>query len=135
MRSTWNILIASGSLDNRKELIRVLDGLPVNVFVSHNLDEATQVLAQQRIDLVFCDAFLPDGTYRDLLPTPPISKAPIVVAAHSWDRDAHLEAMQHGAFGTLRCPLQPTDVELMVIRASHERERVEMLTEPYRMTA
>lgn len=136
MRSTWNVLIASSCLDNRKELTRVLDGFPVSVFLSHNLHEAMQVLVQQQIVLVFCDAFLPDGTYRDLLPTPPISKARVVVTAHAWDREAHLEALQHGAFATLRCPLQPTDVELMVIRASHQREQLEMMrTEPYGMSA
>ena len=123
MPSMWSVLIVSSSVEDRKDLIRILDRLPLNLIVAPNLHEAADALRRHHIDFAFCHATLPDGSYRNLLSLTGCANLPIAVSSHSWDREAHTEALQQGAFATLRCPLQPTDVELVVIRASrHARQ-------------
>jgi DNA-binding NtrC family response regulator len=130
MPTSWNILVASARLENRRALIRVLDGLPVNVIASSTLSQARDVLAKQEIHLVFCDDCLPGGTYRDLLSVPTVGKPRFVVTAESWQLENHQETLGRGAFDLLRCPIQPTDVELIVIRAARDLQQPE-----YRMSA
>lgn len=136
MQNTWSLLIVSGCLENRREILRILDSLPVNVLIAHNLNDAMEALGKQRTEMVLCDSFLPDGTYRELLANLELANIPTVIMTHAWDREIQSDAILRGAFDTLRCPLQPTDVELLVIRAARERYHVELLqTETYRMIA
>jgi DNA-binding NtrC family response regulator len=130
MQTSWNILVASARLENRRALIRILDGLPVNVIASSTLNQARDVLTRQEIQLVFCDDCLPGGTYRDLLSVPTVGKPRFVVTAESWELEGHQRERGEGAFDLLRCPIQPTDVELIVIRAARDFREPE-----YRMTA
>lgn len=129
MQTSWNILVASARLENRRALIRILDGLPVNVIASSTLSQARDVLTRQEVHLVFCDDSLPGGTYRDLFSAPTIRKPRFVVTMESSELEGDQEASE-GAFALLRCPIQPTDVELIVIRVARELQQPE-----YRMTA
>lgn len=129
MQSSWNILVASARLESRRALIRILDGLPVNVIASSTLSQARDVLTRQEVHLVFCDDCLPGGTYRDLFSVPTIGKPQFVVTMESSELEGDQESSE-GAFALLRCPIQPTDVELIVIRVARELQQPE-----YRMTA
>jgi DNA-binding NtrC family response regulator len=130
MQTSWNILVVSARLENRRALVRILDGLPTNVIASSTLSQAWDVLAKQEIHLVFCDDCLPGGTYRDLLSVPTVGKPRFVVIADPWQLESPQGAMEEGAFDLLRRPIQPTDVELIVIRAARDLRQPE-----YRMTA
>lgn len=130
MQTSWNILVASARLENRRALIRILDGLPVNVIASSTLSQARDVLTRQEVHLVFCDDCLPGGTYRDLFSVLAIGKPRFVVTMESSELEGDQEALGEGAFALLRCPIQPTDVELIVIRVARELQQPE-----YRMTA
>jgi DNA-binding NtrC family response regulator len=76
--------------------------------------------------MIFCDESLVGGTYCDLLnPSVRRKRLPVVIAIRNGDWDEYLEAMRLGAFDAVRYPLQPTDIELAVLRAAREnREAV-----------
>jgi DNA-binding NtrC family response regulator len=118
MCDSWNVLIVSSHLENRRALVRILDCLPVNVTVSCALFQAQEVLAGREIHIVFCDDSLPAGTYRDLLSMRSIAKPCVVVMTQTAEPGYRYETIVQGAFDVLRCPLESTDVELIVIRAA-----------------
>jgi DNA-binding NtrC family response regulator len=123
MCDSWNVLIVSSHLENRRALVRILECLPVNVIVSCALFQAQEVLAAQEVHIVFCDDILPAGTYRDLLSMRSIAKPCVVVMAQTSEPEYRYETIVQGAFDVLRCPLESTDVELIVIRAARELRR------------
>jgi DNA-binding NtrC family response regulator len=73
---------------------------------------------------MFCEENFADGSYRDLLAVARTAqtKTPLVLMLSTGEWDEYLEAMSLGATEALRCPLQPTDVELTLIRAAREED-------------
>lgn len=130
MAGRWDVLVASSDVEERRNLVRIFEGLSLNVISCNGLSQANEVLSNQPVDLVFCDDSLSDGSYRDLLSTrKPREKAPrIVVTSRTWEWEEYLEAMRLGAFDVVRRPWHPTDVEMVVITAMREdlqtRERM-----------
>jgi DNA-binding NtrC family response regulator len=83
--------------------------------------------------LVFCDDYLVDGSYPQLLSSfrksGEVGRFIVTTSEGEWED--YLDATRLGAFDMIRWPLQPTDVELIVIRAMHnDRQNV-----PHHMTA
>jgi len=124
MSESLGVLVASSQLENRRALIEVLEGLSADVTSSSSIEQASEVLAKQPIELVFCDDELPDGSYRDLLPAARHRQQGIrvVVITRTGEWEEYLEAMRLGAFDFIRGPMHPTDVELVVSRAQHEQD-------------
>ena len=121
MLRQWNILVACKEMDNRNALIHMLDGMTANVLSCSTLSQVREILSSQKIELIFCDERLSDGSFSELLRPRPnwVSKPLIVVIYHSGEWKECKEAVQLGAFEALSSPLHPTDVELAVIRAMH----------------
>jgi DNA-binding NtrC family response regulator len=122
MAMHWDVLVASSDVEERRNLVRLFEGLSLNVIICNALSQANEVLSRQSVDLVFCDDSLSDGSYRDLLSVKkPRGKAPrVVVTSHSWEWEEYLEAMRLGAFDVVRRPWHPTDVEMVVLSAMRE---------------
>lgn len=118
-----DILVTSSRVEDRRALMRILDGLPINVFSSSTVKQAEEVMSQKKLALVFCDEHLPDGSYRELLSrSRATQKHPrLVVTTHTGEWNEYLEATRRGAFDVIRYPLQPADVELIVIRAMRDQ--------------
>jgi DNA-binding NtrC family response regulator len=110
---------------NRNALIHMLEGMSVSVFSCSTLRQAKEVLSRQKIELVFCDENLSDGSFRDLLRPNQfwISSPQIVVIFRFGEWAEHMEALQLGDFEVISSPLHPTDVELAVIRAMRDGGR------------
>jgi DNA-binding NtrC family response regulator len=128
----WDVLIVSARRENRKALLQIFEGLPLNIFTAATIEEAQEVLSSQLLEVIFCEEFLPDGSYRQLL-EPLVTKnsaTRFVVTLCTGEWDEYLQAMNLGATEVLRCPLQSIDVELVLIRAGRDRERqrLQMLT-------
>ena len=82
------------------------------------------MFANQRIDLVFCDRGLADGTYRDILAMTH-SKSPrvrLVVTSRLADWEEYLEALDNGAFDLIASPSQTADIVRVINQAQHEDE-------------
>jgi DNA-binding NtrC family response regulator len=125
MLRRWDVLVACAEMGNRNTLIRMLEGMSVSAFSCYTLSQAKEVLSSQKIDLVFCDENLSDGSYRDLLRANQvwIGRPHIVVIGRFGEWAEYREALRLGVFGVISSPLYPTDVELAVIRAMRDGVR------------
>lgn len=121
LQTQLNVLVASSNLENRRALIQILEELPLNVYSSSTLKQAEEVLSSRPFALVFCDDHLVDGGYGQLLGEVRMSKdnSRFIVTTSKGEWEDYLDATHLGAFDMIRWPLQPTDVELIVIRAMH----------------
>jgi DNA-binding NtrC family response regulator len=122
MRQELNLLIVSSSLDNKKTLLSIIAGLPVNVYTTAKIEQAWEVLLDKSVDIILCDETLPDGTYQDFLcavhSEHKMTRFVVLLSSDVWE--AYLEAIRLGACDVIRCPYQPTDIELVLIRASRD---------------
>lgn len=114
-------LVVSCQLESRQSLVRCLESLGLDVVACSNRGQAEEVLERRLFDLVFCDEFLPDGAYFDLISSTARSRAPkVVVMTRNGDWDLYFEALKEGAFDVLRHHGYSTDLEMVVIRALRE---------------
>lgn len=113
------ILIVSCRPDNRKMLLRVFEGQPIDSYSAPTLEQAKEALRLRPFSVVFCEERLSDGTYADLLRDVRAISEEIrfVVMLCTGEWEEYLEALRIGAEEVLRCPLQPTDVDLALIHA------------------
>jgi len=129
-KAAWEILIASSDLDTRRDLARILHAQGCAPFYARDIEEGLWLMSEQSIGLVFCDCHLEDGTYRDfLIAQRALKKKPrVVVTSLEADWNQYLQSMRLGAFDMITAPLRPTDVESMLIQASHEeRNRLRLV--------
>ena len=125
MPSEVAALVVSPRLENRKALLRILDGLPADVFAVGRIAQAIEVMEARPIAVIFCEERVSDGTYRDLMAFAAAQQKNVqfVVLLTTGEWPEFLEALNLGA-EALRCPLQPTDVELALIHAMRKEQRV-----------
>ena len=125
MLRRWDVLVVCAEMKNRNMLAHMLEGMSVGVFSCATLSQAMEVLSSHKIELVFCDENLSDGSFRDLLRANQvwIGRPHVVVIIDHDERAEYLEALQSGVFEVISSPLHPTDVELAVIRAMRDGVR------------
>ena len=125
MPSEVAALVVSPCLENRKALLRILDGLSADVFAVARIAQAREVLEARTIAVIFCEESVSDGTYRDLLAFAAAQQKNIqfIVMLTTGEWPEFLEALNLGA-EALRCPLQPTDVELALIHAMRREQKL-----------
>jgi DNA-binding NtrC family response regulator len=113
------ILLVSCRPENRKMLMRVFDGSPIDSYAAPTITEAREALNSRGFSVVFCEEHLSDGTYSDLLgdvrSTQSGTRFVVMLCIGEWEE--YLEALRLGADEVLRCPLQPTDIDLALIHA------------------
>jgi DNA-binding NtrC family response regulator len=119
MNIPWDILVASSDLEGRRALSNILAKLGVDPLTSSTVRECKELMASERVGLIFCDRLLADGNCYDLLNASRIgrTKARVVVMSSTADWDEFLEAMRLGAFDVIASPCRATDVEWMIIQA------------------
>jgi DNA-binding NtrC family response regulator len=113
------ILIVSCRPENRKMLLRVFEGLPIISYSAATLAQAREALQSRPFSVIFCEERLSDGSYRELLDEvrAGVEGTRFVVTLCTGEWEEYLEALHLGADEVLRCPLQPTDVDLALIHA------------------
>ena len=129
MNIPWDILVASSDLEGRRALSNILGNLGVDPLTSSTVRECKELMASERVGLIFCDRLLADGNCYDLLNASRIgrTKARVVVMSPTADWDEFLEAMRLGAFDVIASPCRATDVEWMIIQAlRYERTEARM---------
>jgi DNA-binding NtrC family response regulator len=113
------ILIVSCRPENRKMLLRVFEDLPIDSYSASSIRQAKEALRSRSFSVVFCEERLPDGAYADLLKelknAQQSTRLLVMLCTGEWEE--YLEALRLGAEEVLRCPLQPTDVDLALIHA------------------
>jgi two-component system, NtrC family, response regulator PilR len=129
MNIPWDILVASSDLEGRRALSNILGNLGVDPLTSSTVRECKELMASERVGLIFCDRLLADGNCYDLLNASRVgrTKARVVVMSSTADWDEFLEAMRLGAFDVIASPCRATDVEWMIIQAlRYERTEARM---------
>lgn len=128
MRPPLNLLIVSDSLQTKRALLRIIRGLPVNTYTSSSIEQAWELLTSKFIDLILCDESLPDGTYPEFLSAARaehrMTGFVVLLASDEWED--YLKAIKLGVADALRSSYQPTDVELILIRAGREWQQGEL---------
>jgi DNA-binding NtrC family response regulator len=120
------VLILSPYPEIRQSLRRTLEALSADVTVCSNREQGEEALSRQAFDLVFCDSYLPDGAYSDLIHSDQhwAHRTPrVAVIVRKGDQELHLGALRKGAFAVLQWPGCITDVELALLRAMREEDR------------
>jgi len=119
MNLPWDVLVVSTDLEARRALSNILAQLGVDPLTTSTIRECKEIIASERVGLIFCDRLVGDGNCRDLLNASKGAgmKARIVVTSSTADWDEFLEAMRLGAFDVIASPCRATDVEWMIIQA------------------
>jgi DNA-binding NtrC family response regulator len=114
----WNVLVVSNS--RTADLVHALLDWGVKVYCCRTIAQARKVLAREPVSQVFCNARLPDGSYRDLVRIAKVSRPEarvvVLVPQHSRER-IRQEATQAGASATLRTPARRPEVQWEVLEA------------------
>jgi DNA-binding NtrC family response regulator len=120
-----DVLIVSEKPEHLRVLIHALDDQPARLSACFTIRQAQEILLRQTADLVLCDEYPPDGSYRDLLLSSRFVQKPasFVVLLHKGEWDEYLIAMRLGALDVLRSPLQRPEVELVIRRAFERKDK------------
>jgi DNA-binding NtrC family response regulator len=126
MAREFDLLIVSSRLENKRIILRFLEGLPLNIYAVGNVEEAEETLEEHEIDVVVCDERLSDGAYHDVLALT-IDRKPkgqFIVLLCTGGQEEYCEAIRLGATDVVRLPLHPTDIELALIHALRQKQAV-----------
>ena len=119
MHTEMPVLIVCCRPENRRMLTRAFEGLPINCYSTSTLERAKAALRSRTFSVVFCEEWLSDGSYHDLLmdvrSNQPNVRFVLMLCSADWEE--YTEAMRLGAEEVLRCPLLPTDIDLALIHA------------------
>ena len=121
-----DLLIVSSRLENRRTLLRFLEGLPLNIYPVGNVEEAEETFEEHEIDVVVCDERVSDGTYHDVLALT-MNKEPkiqFILLLSNAGQEEYSEAIRLGVTDVVRPPLHPTDIELALIHALRQKQAV-----------
>jgi DNA-binding NtrC family response regulator len=123
MHQQIDALVVSERMEHVKSMVRILDRLTINVYVACTLKQAQELLGRQPLGLVFCDERISGGSYRELLPPGDARRiaSRFVIMLQTGEWNEYLEAMRLGAFEVIRCPVQPTDIEMTLINATRDQ--------------
>src|SRR5580698_4399280 len=123
MTVPWEVMVISSDLEDRQELVHILQQQEVDPISVSSIAESLSLLKNNLIGLVFCDAGLSDCSYLEFLSSVRSlkTKCRVVVTSRQADWDEFLEAMRLGAFDVIAAPCRPTDVEWMVIQAKRDK--------------
>jgi len=116
------VLLACTDPESRQTLNSLLGQCGVQTVVSSSVRESRRILARGGVAMVFCEARLADGSFREVLRQAGSTsqRVPVVVASRLDDTNQYLEAMRLGAFDFIACPYRRSEVEWIVQNALHD---------------
>lgn len=121
-----DLLIVSSRLENKRTILRFLEGLPLDIYTVGNVEEAEETLEEHEIDVVVCDERVSDGTYHDVLALTMDREPKIqfILLLSTGGQEEYSEAVRLGVTDVVRPPLHPTDIELALIHALRQKQAV-----------
>jgi DNA-binding NtrC family response regulator len=88
------------------------------IFAS-TISDARKILLEQSIGLVFCESHLPDGGFTGLLDAAASRTFPLRLVAILHDGNEYANAIRLGAFEAILVPCQRSDIQWVIIQATH----------------
>jgi len=118
MTMRWRML-AICSTDNRQVVESALVEWSLDVSWCLTLQEACRGLQRGNHALVFCQAELPDGTYKDVMKLlkDKLAKIRVIVLSDSHLEDCYSQAIEMVAFDVISGPCRRTDVQWVIMHA------------------
>jgi DNA-binding NtrC family response regulator len=124
MNLDWRIVVASSDSERLRNLRGALTRQDIEPICSSTVAQCRQVLAKEKVGLVFCDRNLSDGDYRDLLVAAACrstkGKVKVVLMSPSTDAEDYQNAKHSGVFEVIDARCRPADLEWMVIQARRD---------------
>jgi len=113
------VLIATIDQDNRTALAELLENAEIKSIWVSSVKEVKALISKQRISACFCDLWLQDGTYREIirhLRRERIDIPTIILSAPTCPQEFrdYLAAMNLGALDVLSYPCEQSDFERML---------------------
>jgi DNA-binding NtrC family response regulator len=122
MNEPLQVAVTFGSLENRRHVAMILVNLGLDPICIASVKQCRDLLAKEDIHLIFCDRFLSDGDYCDILSATQSGKSqPFVVLACQHNNSDYQQAIAQGVFAVITAPCRPTDVEWMLIQAKRKQ--------------
>ena len=107
--------------EHRRRITTVVMELGQDPIRASSVSQCRELLAKERIDLIFCDRLLSDGDYNDVLAAcHAIESRPSVVLVCRHDNIEYQKAIRSGVFGVIAETCHRSDVEWMVIQAKRD---------------
>lgn len=123
MDTPWQIVVASSNLEGRRRITTVLVRLGFDPICVSSVSQCREVLAKEQINLIFCDRFLSDGNYDDIVAASHTTESrPFVVLACRHNNSEYRKAIGSGVFEVISEACHPSEVEWMVIRANRDHD-------------
>ena len=125
MPVSLQVVVASRDLERRQNIATILVNLGLDPICISSVAQCRELLSKEHVDVIFCDRFLADGDYCDIVTVSRFSRSQphLVLACHHNNAD-YQQATAQGVFGVITAPCRPTDVEWMLIQAKRkERQR------------
>ena len=114
-----NLIIVSSRLEMKRDLLRILDGFPLNVYAAGSVQQAEDALRNHTIHAVLCDERVSDGNYHDVLALTleAALKVQFILLLTTGGPEEYQEAMRLGVAEVVHSRFEPTDIELALIHA------------------
>lgn len=124
METTWQIMVASSELEDRRRITEVLMRLGLDPICVTSVAQCRELLTKEQIHLIFCERFLPDGDYSDIVAASQDSPSqPFVVLACHHNVSEYRKAITRGVFEVISEKCHPSEVEWMVIRTKRDYDK------------
>lgn len=113
------VLLASSGDECSKALARLLAQCGLETLSCSTLRELQAVLAEQRIDLIFCGTQLNDSSFREVLRAVKFAQSPlpVVIFSRVGEPEEYLEAMRLGAFDFIAPPYRCSELDWIISNA------------------
>jgi DNA-binding NtrC family response regulator len=126
-------LVALSDPASVEALCEALAGTELDLEFCSTLGDLRATLGREKALVVFCQARLPDGTFRDLFKSsnPSYSETPVIICSDFFDKTTYIEAMSLGAYDYMAFPYRRPEVEwimgnvLRKVPAPMQQQRVE----------
>jgi DNA-binding NtrC family response regulator len=118
---SWiQVLVVGANVEKRTAIVDVLEECGLEPVIASNLEETRNILARRPMHVVFCEDYLPDGSFREVLRMVKATKPEIQVVVSSMleDVDEYIEAMNLGAFDFIAPPYHGAEIVSVVDSAS-----------------
>jgi DNA-binding NtrC family response regulator len=119
MENPWEVVVVSSNLANRQDVAQMLFRLGIDPICVSSVDQCQEIRRSKNVGLVFCEGWVKDGTYRDVLSAFASANrhTKIVMMSELASPEDCQQARNLGVFDVIPFPCRPTDIEWMVIRA------------------
>ena len=129
---SWiQVLVVGSDVEKRTAIVDVLEECGLEPVIASNLEETRNILARRPMHVVFCEDYLPDGGFREVLHLIKATRPEIQVVVSSMlaNVDEYIEAMNLGAFDFIAPPYHGAEI-VSVVDSASKRYRLKRKDEP-----